>query len=139
VGLTRHPDGRWMTIPNVDEVVIVVPSAEDPGSAEVLGFDPEVLIRVFDEVLAGRKKRSPDISYKAPIFVALDKRSHSGAGAASGLKEKAQWQALVPYASVRSPDRSKAGLGFIERVKREFAELIGVDVSKVVVEFRIVG
>ena len=35
VGFTRHPDGRWITIPTVDEIVVAVPSAEDPSSAEV--------------------------------------------------------------------------------------------------------
>ena len=34
---------------------------------------------------------------------------------------------------------AEGGLGFVERVKREFAELNGVDISKVLVNFQIIG
>ena len=44
VGFNRHPDGRWITLPSVDEIVVAVPSAEEPSSAEVLSFDRDVVI-----------------------------------------------------------------------------------------------
>jgi hypothetical protein len=34
---------------------------------------------------------------------------------------------------------AEGSVGFVERVKREFAELNGVDVSKVLVNFQIIG
>jgi hypothetical protein len=39
------------------------------------------------------------------------------------------------------PQRAAAegSVGFVERVKREFAELNGVDISKVIVNFQIIG
>jgi hypothetical protein len=57
----------------------------------------------------------------------------------SGLKTKAQWQTLVPLASVprHRLSQTESAVGFIERVRQEFADLHGVDVSKVTVEFRI--
>jgi hypothetical protein len=139
VGLTRHPDGSWMTLPNVDEVLVAAPALDDPESAEVLSFDPEVLIRLFDQELAGREKHDPALSYKAPIFLALDPPARTGSGRmGSGLKERAQWHTTIPLASV-ARRRQERGESFVERVKREFAELNGVDVSKVVVEFRIIA
>jgi hypothetical protein len=141
VGLTRHPDGRWMTIPNVDEVVVAVPSAEEPDSAEVLCFDSDVMIEAFDAALAARMKQDSKLSHKAPIFIALD---HSAKGSSpnlqSGLKTKSKWRTLIPLSAVSMPSLARPSAeGFIDRVKREFAELNGVDVSKVVVEFRIIA
>jgi hypothetical protein len=129
-----------MTIPKVDEVIVVVPSAQDPASAEVFSFQPAVMLEAFDQALSAHKKRQPELSHKAPIFVALDDRRRGrSTDIIPGLKGKAQWHTTVPLASVPRPGNSatEAPLGFVERVKREFAELNGVDVSKVVVEFRI--
>jgi len=141
VGLTRHADGRWNTIPKVDEVVVAVPSAEEPASAEVLCFDRDVIIEAFDAALAARKKKHPDLSHKAPIFVALDSSSkRRSPDFSSGLKTKSKWQMSVPLSAVSVPRSSsgRSAQGFVERVKREFAEMNGVDVSKVVIEFRII-
>jgi hypothetical protein len=141
VGFTRHPDGSWVTIPAVDEIVVAVPSAEEPGSAEVLCFDREVMIDTCNAALAARKKEYPQLSHKAPIFIALD-TSNEGhpPNDPSSLKAKAKWRTSVPLATGRTRNRaSLRAESFIEQVKREFAELNGVDVSKVVVEFRIIA
>jgi hypothetical protein len=142
VGLTRLANGMWNTIPKVDEVVVAVPSDEKPDAAEVLCFDREVIIADFNAALAAaqaaaKTKNHHPLSDKAPIFVALD----SGKNVGSGLKAKAKWQTLVPFsaASVRGISQPPAAEGFLARVKREFAEINGVDVSKVVVEFRIIA
>ena len=138
VGLTRHLDGRWSTIPRMDEVIVVAPADNDLDSAEVLGFAPDAIIRVFNAVLKARQTEKSDFSNKAPIFVSLDQVSQ-GRPAESGLKAKAQWRTIVPLASVPRQRLSQAGpaVGFIERVRQEFADLHGVDVSKVTVEFHI--
>jgi hypothetical protein len=134
VGFTRHPDGRWMTIPTVDEIVVAVPSPEEPGSAEVLGFDREVVIDACNAALAAQKRQYPELSHKAPIFIALDTPNKGRSSkVASGLAAKAKWRISIPLGTVRTP-RAES---FIERVKREFADLNGVDVSRVEVEFTI--
>jgi hypothetical protein len=142
IGFTRHPDGRWTTISTVDEIVVAVPSAEEPSAAEVLSFDREVVIDACNAALAARKNEFPGLSHKAPIFIALD-TSDKGPSpdVASGLKAKAKWRTSVSLAAVRARKSTSAtpAESFIERVKREFAELNGVDVSKVVVEFRIIA
>jgi hypothetical protein len=141
VGFTRHPDGRWKTIPAVDEIVVAVPSAQEPGLAEVLCFDREVMIDACDAALAARKKEYPRLSHRAPIFIALDTSDEGHPpDDASNLKAKAKWRTTVPLAAGRTRDSASApAKSFIERVKHEFAELNGVDESKVVIEFRIIA
>jgi hypothetical protein len=100
------------------------------------------LIEAFDAALAVRQKENPRFSHKAPIFIALDASDRGRfPDLTSGLKERAQWKTLIPLASVplRGSAATASNEGFIDRVKREFAELNGVDVSKVVVEFRIIA
>jgi hypothetical protein len=141
VGFARHADGSWITIPKVDEVLVVASSAEEPGSAEVFCFDRDVLIEAFDAALVAQKKQYLNFSHKAPVFLPLDGAGETDwANASSGLKAKAKWQTLVPLSAV-STGRSSSGSiaeGFIDRVKREFAQMNGVDVSKVVIEFKII-
>ena len=122
----------------MDEVIVVVPVDDASKLAEVLGFTPDAIITAFNAALEARQMEKPDFSNKAPIFVSLDKVSR-GRPAESGLKAKAQWQTIVPLASVPRQRLSRAGsaVGFIERVRQEFAELHGVDVSKVTVEFHV--
>ena len=139
VGLLRRHDSRkWRTIPKVHEVVVAVPSLTNPDSSiEVLCFDPKTVIALFDAAV--EKAGSRTLSYKAPVFMALDDSPQKGSGAlAGGLGAKAKWWEEISVESVAAklPDQSD---GFIERIKREFAERNGVDVSKVVVEFRIVA
>jgi hypothetical protein len=136
IGLMRDHRGHWRTIPKVAMVVVAVPAVDDPASVEVFGFDPQVLIREFDAALDAQLERYPDLSHKAPIFVSLDKVSGKAkSGVFSGLMTKSQWREMLPLNSV-SP-QEEANVGFIERVKREFAELMGVDVSKVSVDFHL--
>jgi hypothetical protein len=142
VGLTRHPNGTWVTIPKMDEVIVVVPSEDTPGTADVFGFDPKILITAFDAALDKQKKENPKLSHKVPVFIALDRaKPGADAGITSGLKEKAQWHEVVSIAAVPRNLGSLSGstADFIRRVKQEFADQNGVDVSTVTVEFRITG
>lgn len=137
VGLLRD-NRKWRTISKVRELVVAVPSLTNPESSiEVLCFDSKTVIELFDAAV--KKAGSRALSHKAPVFVALDAVPKKGSGAlAGGLGAKAKWREEIPLPSIdaKLPDQSD---GFIERVKREFAERNGVDVSKIVVEFRIVA
>jgi hypothetical protein len=141
VGLMRDVDGSWLTIPKVHEVVVVVPSVDDQDTAEVFGFERDTILAAFDEALTARKRVDPFLSKKAPVFIALDDTLIKRAGVVvSGLQRKAEWRAEVPLASVPSRTRpAPETLSFVQRVKEDFARLNGVDVSKVVVEFRIIA
>ncbi len=136
VGLLRRFDNQsWRTIPNVYEVVAAVPSLTQPHSSiDVFCFDPKKLIARFDAAVqtAGHGEVSP----KAPVFIALDENPQKSA-LTTGLAADAKWRDEISVEAIvgeLSPSD-----GFVERVKQEFAELNGVDVSKVIVEFRIIA
>ena len=97
----------------------------------------KTVIAIFNAAVEKVGKRT--LSPKAPVFVALDDVPGKGSGAlAGGLAAHAKWREEISVKSIAAklPDQSD---GIIERVKREFAERNEVDVSKVVVEFRIVA
>jgi hypothetical protein len=133
-----------MTVPSVDFVVVVTPSAEQPNCAEVLCFPSATIIKAFDKVLAARKERNPDFSPKAPLFVPLDPVEH-GKAIHPGLKERADWQDDVPLDSVPSQKSSEKSserervTAFVERVTREFAQQFGAKEEDVTVFIHIKG
>ena len=152
VTLLRHEDGKWKTIPSVDLVVVAVPAEHGQESVDVFGFDPLAMLELFDRAAEFQRKRNPEVSEELPICVALDSGRSKGFGKAiSGLKDKARWSETVAIddsilasaknlASAKKLEGAKKDqpeIGFVERVKRELAELMGVDVSKVEVTFRI--
>ena len=119
-------------------MVVAVPSLTDPDSLiEVFCFDRQTVIAKFDAAI--EKARNRSLSPKAPVFVALDDIPQSGSGALDGgLGKEANWREEISVKSITARPSIQSD-GFIERVKREFAERNGVDVSKVIVEFRIVA
>jgi hypothetical protein len=129
--------GDWRTIPEADEVIVAVQAQDDANLAEVFGFAPEVLIRAFNALAAKTlAKKSREQALKSPVFIALDHQLDDPHELSSNLKKKSSWSMIVPL----KPQKTAAeGLGFVERVKREFAELNGVDISKVLVNFQIIG
>jgi hypothetical protein len=48
-------------------------------------------------------------------------------------------QSSTEHGAIPQRAAAEGSVGFVERVKREFAELNGVDVSKVLVNFQIIG
>lgn len=137
IRLMRRDDGAWRTIPDVDLVVVAVPADRKSTAIEVLGFRPEDMIKVFDAALESLETKR-DAGF--PVVVALDEKTKRGA-AAAGLKAKAIWSYVLPLDAppLREATKAETGAEFTSRVKREFAERNGVDVSMVAVEFRILA
>lgn len=133
LGLVRDGNNRWKTIPRMDAVIAAAPAQGDRHHIEVYWFEAGELLQQFDQELARRLHHKSDFSPKAPIFLPLDDREGERGPRQAGLKHLAKWNALVQAASV-APVNS-----FVERVKREFAALNGVDVSRVEVKFRILA
>ena len=135
IRLMRRDDGEWRTIPDVDLVVVAVPADRRSTAIEVLGFKPDDITKSFNAALEGLKTKR-DAGF--PVVVALDEKTRRGA-AAAGLKTKAIWKHVLPLdaPTLREATKAETGAEFINRVKREFAERNGVDVSMVIVEFRI--
>lgn len=142
VGLIRNLKGGWMTVPSVDFVVVVTPSAEHPNCSEVVSFASAGLIEAFDKVLDARKDKNPNFSPKAPLFLALDPVKR-GKEKNPGLKEMVplQWQENIPLASVSSQNSSETEgvTAFVERVTREFAQQFGAKEEDVTVNIHIKG
>ena len=139
VGLTRNSDGDWSTIPRMDEVLVAVPSVGEQGSAEILSFAPNVLIRAFDQALKVRQGENPDFKLKSPIFIALDGVVRGDDASKQALKAMSQWSSLVPLTAVSRPhvSENESESEFFDRVRQEFAERHGFDPSKVRVEFSV--
>jgi hypothetical protein len=126
VGLLRQRTGKkWRTISRVDEVVVAVPDVEDASKIEVLGFDPKVLIGVFDDAVEGRRRSIN--AHKAPVFVSLDQEKRNAAGnVVPTLKSKASWRSelsLERFSISNAPSKNSVAL-LIDRFKRDLiAEL----------------
>lgn len=132
VGLLRTPSGSWKTIDRVHEVVVVAPAFHAPQLIEVLGFDANVICAAFDNELSSQITKMPNLSKKAPIFLSLDE-TQSSRLCFLGLRKLARWSMILATDEQRLDIRES----FVQRVTREFAELNGVDVSRVRVEFHI--
>lgn len=161
IGISRHQwSGKWFDVPGLNKVIVVAPSLRDPSLADVIEFDAEVLVQAFTVLDALRNgPHTKDRELNFPIFVTLDPQpGDEGQSSSSNLIEKASRVTEVPLpgspastsidqvVGVAVPARAAAAgepkvkpEGFIERVRREFAEINGVDVSKVIVNFHIVG
>jgi hypothetical protein len=133
VGLTRDPKtGKWRTIPSAHLVVIAVPAQNHPDCAEVFAFDPKVIIRAFDalerKALSGNPKGKVS---KSPFFIALDHQLDDTNNLRSNLKKKSVWSAIAALKPQGRPvDRNAE---FSDRIRREFAELNGVDIGSVTI------
>ena len=113
VGLMRRPNGHWATIPRMDEVIVVAPSEDESGSAEVLSFAPDAIIRVFDAALEARQKENPNFSPKAPIFMALDAASGGRYAVVDfGVEDQGS------VANSRAPGFGAAASPFANRIRR---------------------
>jgi hypothetical protein len=143
VGLTRFPSGKWRTVPKVQEVVVVAPALTDPTKVEVLGFSSKKLIAAFDALVLKSEGMRRKKHFKSPVFIALDRQSDGSEGDLRfDLKTRAcaEWSVELPFMSEGTGvQASTKETGFIERVRREFAELMGTDISKVIVNFSVVG
>ena len=141
---------------NPRSAIVVSPSLDDSRVADVIRFDARVLVKTFDELDTQRNgANTKNRKLNFPIFVALDPQPGDD-GDSSNLIAKASWVESVPLpgaAASTSPDLAggDAGLerathsrnkgsheGFVERVRREYAELNGVDVRKVFINIRYV-
>ena len=139
LGFSRLSDGSWRTLESVRWVVCVIPDEETSSDFAVFAFESEALKPWFDRALKALQdaKRAPELGM--PIFIPLDDQPKKNVGHdLVGLKKAAIWSERVNPKELQEVPSESMEI-FIDRVKREFAERINVDVSKVVVEFRVLG
>jgi hypothetical protein len=143
LSLLRNRDGSWRISSTVDEVVLAVPSLDDPASVEVFCFLRETLVEVFSAALAGQKRASGTRSWTAPVFVALDENQvqakRRGHSANVTLAERAVWRDLVPRLAARrfESDEQDKLKELLDRVRQEVAIRNGVDLKDVAIKISI--
>jgi hypothetical protein len=137
LSFTMQTNSHWRTLDNVDPVLAVVPAAKNSEFVDIFAFNAVALKAYFDLASKSLGRADRSSSFEMPIFIPIDKESRKNVGHnVSNLKEIKLWSAVKAAAmKVKMSDDSQET--FIDRVKREFAERNEVDVSKVVVEFRI--
>jgi hypothetical protein len=134
LSFTRRAEQDWRTLSSVDYVVAVLPATKDSQSLEVFFFDATTLVQKFNQALEALKRSNRSPSLDMPVFVPVDPGSRKNLGhRVAGLK--AIWSRKVSPEYLGTKVRRET---FIERVRREFAEIVGADPDKVVVEFRVV-
>jgi hypothetical protein len=142
VALLRTPLGKWRTITKV-QLVLVAVAADDAPAVEVVAFKPDVLLEVFDAAAqAGEGNKRDKSRFKIPFFVPLDDvRASKTKGARPGLKHRAEWHAVVPLGEGSMPADASGTEDhrnrFFEHVKKQIADFVGVDVSKIDLQIRI--
>lgn len=130
---------RWRTAHAVDLVLAVVP-AQTGDAFEVLAFESETLIGAFDEAWQALERAGRSLSFEIPVFIPLDRIARKNVGhEIANLKDSAIWKVVFSAKDVEAATSSHDTEALIERFKREFAEMIGVEVAKIVVEVRIVS
>jgi hypothetical protein len=134
VGLVRGETGLWKTVSKVDQILVAVPSKPPKSSdhVEVLCFDSETLIKAFED---HADKLHLTTEPKVPVFVPLE--SNNSIALAPELNTLALWSDEFEMKELRRQFRAKQLDQFMARVTREFAELVGIDSERVIVDFRI--
>jgi hypothetical protein len=142
VGLLRTPSGKLRTISHVKLVLVAVPANEAPA-VDVLAFEPNILIELFNATVQATEKNKRDKSrFKIPVFIPLDDvRNSRTKRVRPGIGGRAAWQVQVsldqlPTQSLASGNEDYRAQ-FFEHVKKQIADFVGVDVSKIVLEIRI--
>jgi hypothetical protein len=139
LGFSRKPNElTWRTLSSVDLVLTIVPSRSATGRLEVYCFEKSRLIEVFDRALDEMRRAGRAPSYEMALFVPLDEPSRKNVGhSEAGLAQLALWTDEVDSDHYQKHFASGQET-FVERAKREFAKINGVDVSKVRVRFEII-
>lgn len=141
LSFTRLENGRWRTLHAMDRVLAIVPADDGVHDVQVYEFVAKQLIKKFDEAWKMLTEAGRTIGPQMPIFISLDKNPKKSYGhAVANLKLISIWSRDLTRPQIRkltSSEIDDSDDRFYDRVKREFADRFGIDVSKVEVEFRI--
>ena len=139
MNFTRLSATKWRTLSDVDVVIAVAPVGDGSDAYEIIAFAAKPLIACFDQAWKTLKKANRALAFGVPVFIPLDEGSKKNVGHdVANLMELKDWAVARSLSEMRALSSVTAPDTFIDRVKREFAERNEVDVSKVVVEFRII-
>lgn len=140
LGWMRNDEGEWRGIDDGQLIIAAVLDSKEPSSAATIyALKPEDVRKAFDDNLAAREAAGP-LKKTAPVFVCMGEPVTKGPAAVGGnLGAKAMWKLETPLdATEPAPSKTKETKeGFAARVRQEFADLIGVSVDMVSVDFKV--
>jgi hypothetical protein len=133
ISLAPAANGGWRTISGTDMVIAAVPSQTSTDDVEILAFEPNWLVQVFDameiEKNVGNEARST-----APLFISLDAPLPSSLNAGTRvLAEHALWRRIT-----RPPSQSALSSSeLLLLLRNEIARTTGVDPNTITIEIKI--
>jgi hypothetical protein len=140
IGVTRLMNGDFRTLDKVDWVLAIVPDAQRATDFEVFAFDSPTLKLWYGQAVQEMKNAGHSPELDVPIFIPFDQQSKKNVGHnVVGLENAALWRASISAKQLEDQSLAERSESFIDRFKREFAERIGVDVTKVAVELRVLA
>jgi hypothetical protein len=140
LSFSKRAQDEWGTLSSVDLILAVVPAKKEAGHFEVLAFDSKLLTLAFNAAWKELELAKRAVSFDMPIFIPLDSGSRKNLGhGVSSLNAGKAWCVNFDPDAIKARAFARDAETFLDRVKREFAERNEVDVSKVVVEFRILA
>jgi hypothetical protein len=158
LGWMRGEAGAWRGLNEAGLVLAAAVDQSDPTKADVYAFEPRAVANAFDQNLASREARMPNLKKTAPIFVSLDpvgRRSASAGGA--NLKAQAIWSRKVdlekgtlllhePAAKVEpasilphpNQNRASGGVSFmLDEFKAKLAKQLEIEVHRLELQLKI--
>jgi len=133
VGMIPNSDGRWKGVSGFDWCLVVVPS-KSSTMVEVICFNFTKLAEAFDEHV---RKHKLQTEAEVPLFVKLDAILFGKSTSPKSGPKLVAWRDEFPADEMGKRSKVKQVDEFINRVTREFADLVGVDAERVAVDFRI--
>jgi hypothetical protein len=134
LSFTRQSDDLWRTLHAVDQVLVIVPAADDADDAEVMAFKRDTLIAAFDRAWNALKKEKRALSFKIPVFVPLDKVARKNVGHDVGnLKAQVVWSVRLTAEQIRTMSSAEAEEDYIDAFIRRYAKDHRVEEHQVVI------
>lgn len=138
LSFTKRTKTTWRTASAVGLVLAIVPALDASAGIEILALDAKKLVAKFNAAWKALEKAGRGVGFEQPVFVPIDKVTRKNVGHSVGnLTDCEIWRAQLSHDEVKRRTENRSDETFYQRVKREFAEHSGLDISKVEVVFRI--
>ena len=133
ISFARRADGKWATLKSVDFMVVIVPTDDGVKEAEVMAFTARILIQKFEQAWQELKANGhPIVDGRVSIPLDQISKKKSVHGIAN-IKAVSLWSVEVTRSQVKA---TRPTDNFFDRVRREFADRLGLDVHQVEVDFK---
>jgi hypothetical protein len=134
LSFTRQSDELWRTLHAVDQVLAVVPAANDSGDVEVMAFERVPLVAAFDRAWKALQKEKRPLSFKIPVFIPLDEVARKNVGHNVGnLKALAIWSVRLTPEQIRAKSSAETEEDYVDAFIRRYAKDHRVEEHQVII------